>query len=685
MTRAASNVVVKFLLTGKDRVSAVMNGVAASTDKVTRSVNRASESSRKAGAVMRSAFSGDVVGSVRAMSSALGSSGGLAASAAVATAGTAALGAAAVAAAYKFTEWSIEIERTRAALDSTFGAGKGVERVTGFAQAVGGVGVDSVAKLATTLKAAGISATFTAEQMQELTARATTMGKSGDEALTAFADAIQKGNTRALASVGTFLNSGRVLDEYAKKWKITTTELTAYEKQVAIVEAVQHDLATSLGSTSTEFARQDAILARLDVAWSLLKLRVSEYLRGPAAGLLEAVADTVTEMARWGRVIGALGSLISKAVAGPFRQLGAILGAIAAVSVQLARGDGMAAIKRTFSQLGKDLNKASEDASAAWDNVVSAYKAGPQKVNAAALEVSGGLTETFRGLDKVTRAVNKHAEALEKAKSKSRPARRRARGPSQQQRIQSAVGDVGALLDDAQAPARAAAAQAQAARDLLAAQIDAATNPVREAELRLQALEIDNKRKIAEITGTITDARARDLALQAQAVGVETNRIRVLGEMRQATEAMAQAEQARKMATVSGYIEIGKATASGLAGMMESERKRAGLMAVVAAADAAVQFMRGNIPGAIAGGFAAAQYGAVALGAGQGGAASAGRFGGGTQAESQAAPQAQDNGGPRVVNVTLGGGFVVGTPQMIGKSVADAMKSLKGTGYEAAA
>lgn len=688
MSRAASNVVVKFVLQGVDKVSAVMNGVASSTDKVTASVNRASTASARAGNLFRSAFSGDVVGSVQAMSGALGGAGGLAATAATATAGTVALGAAAVAAAYKFTQWSVEVERTRAALDSTFGQGQGVDKAIALANTIGGVGVASVAKLATTLKATGLSASITAEQLQELAARATTVGASGDEALTAFARAIQTGNTRALQQVGTFINAGRVLDEYAKANDTTTTALKARERQTAVLAAIQADLDRQTGSTSTEFARQDAVLARLDVAWESLKFRVSDYLNGPAAGMLESVAETVEAFAKWGRVIGAIGALIAKAVSGPFRQLGAVLGAIAAVSVQLARGDSLKAIQGTFTQLGKDLESVSDDAGKAWDAVVDAYNSGAQKIGRTNLEVSGGLRDTLAGLDQISRAATKYTEAFEKEQAKRRAKRRaRKRGPTQQQRLQGAVGDVGELLFDAQGPARAAAAQAQASRELLQARIEAATNPVRRVELELQALEIDNAAKMAEITAKVTDARARDLAIQAQAVAIETKRTQVLGQFAQATEAQAQAEKARQMATVEGWTAIGSATAQGIAAMVESERKRAAIMAIVSAADAAVQFMRGNIPGAIAGGFAAAKYGAVALGAGAAGsAAGAGRFGaGGTAAERQAAPTATTDSGPRVVNITLGGGFVIGTPQMVGKSVAKAMKSLDGTGYEAAA
>jgi len=283
--------------------------------------------------------------------------------------------------------------------------------------------------------------------------------------------------------------------------------------------------------------------------------------------------------------------------------------------------------------------------------------------------------------------VDKHAAALERAKAKTRkrPAARK-RGPSMDQQRAAIIGDVGELIHEAGAPGRAAAEQARATRDLLDARIAAATNPAREMELRLQAVEIDNAAKLAQITSEITDKRAQGLAVQAQAMRVDQQRTRVLSEYQAKTEALEVAERARQMTTVQGYVAAGTAAAQGLASMMESERKRAALMAAIAAADAAVQFMRGNYPGAIAGGFAAAKYAAVALGAGAAGAsAGAGRFGGGTRAEAERAPTTAAQSGPRVINVTLGGGFVVGTPQMVGKSIADAVKSLDGTGYEAAA
>lgn len=695
MSRAASNVVVKFVLQGVDKVSAVMNGVAASTDKVTRSVQKAGDASQRAGNLVRSAFSGDVVSSVQAMSGALGGTGGLATAAAAATAGTVALGAAAVSAAYKFTQWSVEVERTRAALDSTFGQGQGVDAAIGFAREIGGVGVESVAKLATTLRAAGLSANITAEQMRELTARATTMGASGDEALTAFARAIQTGNTRALQQVGTFINAGRVLDEYAKSVGKSTTELTQYERQAAVLDAVQKDLGQRIGSTSDLFARQDDALARLDVAWSDFKSRLSETAGGPAVEILEVFGDFLEIVARMGQAVAALGVAIGTTFTANTRAAGIAIGGLAAAVATLAKGGSLA----TAANL---LERASDDAVAsgigktadAWRKVYDAIATGTAKVRAVeSISTSGGLKAYLQQVDlviKATSKVIKNADKeIEKARIRraARAARTRKKGITQDQAFAAVAANAGELIFDAQAPARAAAAQAQASRELLQARIEAATNPVRKVELELQAIEIDNAAKIAEITAKVTDARARDLALQAQAIAVETKRTQALSKFAQATDAQAQSEKSRQMATVEGWVAIGSATAQGIAAMVESERKRAAIMAVVSAADAAVQFYRGNIPGAIAAGFAAAKYGAVALGAGAAGsAAGAGRFGaGGTAAERQAAPTATTDSGPRVVNITLGGGFVIGTPQMVGKSVANAMKSLDGTGYEAAA
>jgi hypothetical protein len=108
--------------------------------------------------------------------------------------GVASVGVAIGAAAIKVTEWSIEIERLRAQMQFAFAGGEAQAIAT--AQAIGGVAVESVVKLQTTLKASGAEGKITVEALQGIANAATAMGKTGDDALTAFADALRSGIDR---------------------------------------------------------------------------------------------------------------------------------------------------------------------------------------------------------------------------------------------------------------------------------------------------------------------------------------------------------------------------------------------------------------------------------------------------------------------------------------------------------
>ena len=136
--------------------------------------------------------SGNVVGGIQSLGAAMGG-GGIAAQASVAAAGVAAFGAAALLAAKKITDLTIETNRLAASADAAFGltGGQGLSQALDIAAQVGGVGAENITRLARTLRSVGLSANITNEQLQELTSRATTMGKTGDDALQAFAAAIQ--------------------------------------------------------------------------------------------------------------------------------------------------------------------------------------------------------------------------------------------------------------------------------------------------------------------------------------------------------------------------------------------------------------------------------------------------------------------------------------------------------------
>ena len=184
-------------LTSVDRSSRNINKSNRALKGTARSLNKAADASKRMGGAMRQALSGDIIGGAKSLAGALGPGVGLAGTAGLATVGVAALGVAVGAAAFKFTEWSVEISRLQAGLTSVFGP-DGVQKAIAISNALGGVSAESIGKVATTLKLAGVNAEFTAEQLAELTQRATEAGKTGDESLQALAAAIQKGNTRAL-------------------------------------------------------------------------------------------------------------------------------------------------------------------------------------------------------------------------------------------------------------------------------------------------------------------------------------------------------------------------------------------------------------------------------------------------------------------------------------------------------
>jgi len=563
----AASVKTVITVQGQDRASREVNKASSSIGRLNKAVQSAQSSMGRMGQAVRSAFSGDVAGAVGNVSGLLGGAGGVAGAAAAAAAGTAALGAAVAVAAYKFTEWSVEIERTRAALDSTFGAGKGVESAIGFARAIGGVGVESVTKLATTLKATGISATITAQQMQELTARATTMGKSGDDALSAFADAVARGNTRALQSVGTFINAGRVLDEYAKAAGKTTTELTQYEKQVAVLAAVQESLDQQMGSTSTTFARQDDVLARLSIAWTDFKFQLSEVLAGPAAGILETMAEAAEAMARFGRVAASVAVALGTTFTANTRAAGIALGGMAAAAATLASGGSL----KTAVGL---LERASDDAVAsgigksadAWRKVYDEISKGTAKVRAVqSISTSGGLKKYLADVESAIRLTDKMTAKADAALKKA-AARKVARGGSKK----------------AAALALAKRQDEEFFRDLKALREQDARDAIDLRRREILAMD-EARRQMAQAIQSVD--QERQLAFEA-----EIDRI----------ERTAQARAAAEQAAISQATNTAVAGVNAAEQLVGANRALAGVRAGIMAAEAAFSFASGNIPAGIA-------------------------------------------------------------------------------------
>jgi len=137
-------------------------------------------------------------------------------------------------------------------------------------------------------------------------------------------------------------------------------------------------------------------------------------------------------------------------------------------------------------------------------------------------------------------------------------------------------------------------------------------------------------------------------------------------------------EKAARGALNSTMFSSAKAAAVGAAGAIQSERARAGVMAIVAAADAALAYSTGNIPGGITATFAALQYAKVALMSAPQVPSSSGSATSSTG--SAATPSAANGGTGTNVTVVLQGGVLVGTVQELGNFVQGAVSSLNGTG-----
>ena len=107
------------------------------------------------------------------------------------------------------------------------------------------------------------------------------------------------------------------------------------------------------------------------------------------------------------------------------------------------------------------------------------------------------------------------------------------------------------------------------------------------------------------------------------------------------------------------------------AALEAAERRKAGILALVSAATAALEFARKNYAGAAAAGVAAVQYAAIAGGAVsrvKSGAATAGAGATTGTGETLTTAAADTGASTAAINVSFGSGFVIGTQQQIGRA-----------------
>lgn len=216
-----------------------------------------------------------------------------------------------------------------------------------------------------------------------------------------------------------------------------------------------------------------------------------------------------------------------------------------------------------------------------------------------------------------------------------------------------------------------------------AAEIAAAESPAATARLALLDTEIRamRERELLEVQfagdGEMRELRALEID---QRVAAEKRRINA--DLSKASEDARKKSEAESNQKISDALAIGGAVVDGLKQADIGKRASAALDFTLAGAQALYQGAIGNIPGAIAAGFAAAKFASVALGAGGGEGASSPAVGGGMTSATASGGGSQPSGGGGAVVINFTKGFY-GDAHSTAKSITDTMKSIKGTGYAA--
>ena len=625
-------------------------------DKASRAIKGVRRQLGSLGQAARSALAGDFAGAAESVSAALGPGAGVAGTAAAATAGVAAFGVAAVAAAVKISRATEQIERFRVQARAAFEGGE--QAALRFADAVGGVNVRSVVEFRSQLRAAGIDTQFTARELQNLTNTAARVGKTGDEALTALAQAIRTGSTRALNSVGVFINAGRVQDAYAKQLGKTTTELTALERQQAVVDELQRKLQRDVAASNTVWAEQDQQLARLDNNYERIKLAISEAFSDEAISvvrMLNGIIDEQTGLAEERRKAAdanreATLELNRAYLATVDEGLYEMLRASKAIAMAMGKTSGEASQFRT--ELVSLLRTTEGTARGVADSIddVTGRLAGAFKL----LGRASGLTMAFDAVTGDTAALDKIRKARERERAKRR--RRATRTARPEQEMGGGAADDAVGFGDG----------------------DLAFVLAQEARARAELTE--QKRKEAEATFELVNAEI----MMARAKRDNLDR---LAEEAKRLDEQGQAAKRASGQTVEGYTAAGIAITDTIATQMKNERAANGLRAAIEIAQSlsnAGKFASTGNPGflaaSIAHGTAAAIYAKNAIGGGSRGSGGGGARGGGGGAAAGTPGGGQQGGGETTINVNFPG-FVIGRQEEIGKQLQNLTAPLAGTGY----
>ncbi len=211
-----------------------------------------------------------------------------------------------------------------------------------------------------------------------------------------------------------------------------------------------------------------------------------------------------------------------------------------------------------------------------------------------------------------------------------------------------------------------------------------ASSPLDRAKLELKHEQIRAETELARIGVKYAEdselLAAKSIEVANKVIAADNAVAEV--ERKNSDEAIAKAKEERA-ANIDKAMGVASAAVAGLEQIGLAEQAAAGLKAVISAAEGGLALARGNYAGAVAGAFAAVQFGRVALGGGSGGgqASSGGQGGGmGTATASQTGSASGGQSGAVIINFNKG---FYGDAASTAKGIAGTMKSLKGTGVAA--
>ncbi len=524
---ATSNVQVQITYRGIDQASKASKSARKAVGSVGSAASKAASKVRGLSSSMGQLASGNVVGAVQGLQKTMGPS-GLAGTAAVAAAGVAAVGAAAAAAAVKITRMTIETNRLAASADAAFGTtgGAGLAQALDIAEQVGGVGAENITKLAATLRSVGLTTKITNAQLQELTARATTMGKTGDEALQAFARAIESGRTKTLASVGTFVDAGAAVANYAKSVGVSSSEISEHEKRQITLGLVLESLNTTQERSRTLYDEQDRALASLDNSFLRLKVAIAQAIGGEAADAVVTVTkftDGLADLARG--IVGLMkGALIPLRYA--FRRVGDTIAAVGASAIAATQGN--------FAGVREILRKHVDDTRSLNSEMIADITALPDYFD-------GSRTRIGSAVDGIEIDSKRTAAAIAAAASESRRAQAAAeKAAAKREALRKKRAARARQARTAEAAAEVAAQKASIAR----AEAFGAT----ESELfdeRMRLIGLEEQAQLNAARRAVNTAKGREDKITAIAIAAGTKRLKLREALDKATlDASLAADQA---------------------------------------------------------------------------------------------------------------------------------------------